>query len=291
MWVKRVDETAAKVDSNQLSPGKISKNDQNSIDTNSDKLKKENPDCINLMSDKSEKLDSFSVDETAVKADSNKLSQVNISENNPNIIDINSDKFKEENAGFKRGLRVEKFLESIFAGGKILFRVKWKDCDESDLIPMEEIPDKVFEDMAKITYAKDHPAPDAVAKIPEQTEESVLTAAETAEFISQADEIPVISGDMKKNSKQKDELCNTISDFVDIKSKDFKKNNPGFERGLKPEKILRVLKEGGNVLYYVKWENCDDLDFVLADEMNKEAPLIVIEFYNDRLTYHHDEDE
>ena len=55
----------------------------------------------------------------------------------------------------------------------------------------------------------------------------------------------------------------------------------GFARGLEPETILGATNETGEIIFLVKWKNCNEADFVRAKEANVKIPNTVIKFYED----------
>lgn len=60
----------------------------------------------------------------------------------------------------------------------------------------------------------------------------------------------------------------------------------GFARGLKPEKIMGATESDGHIKFLIKWENSVETEMVLAKEANVKCPQLVIDFYEERLTWH-----
>ena len=55
----------------------------------------------------------------------------------------------------------------------------------------------------------------------------------------------------------------------------------GFARGLEPDSILGATDETGEIIFLVKWKNCEEADFVRAKEANIKIPQTVIKFYEE----------
>ena len=76
----------------------------------------------------------------------------------------------------------------------------------------------------------------------------------------------------------KDDISQTTMEEILEKEDDCPK---GFARGLEPETILGATNETGEIIFLVKWKNCNEADFVRAKEANVKIPHTVIKFYED----------
>merc|ERR1712105_184039 len=64
----------------------------------------------------------------------------------------------------------------------------------------------------------------------------------------------------------------------------------GFARGLAAEKIIGIRRESvDKVFFLVKWRGTEESDFVNAKEAKAKIPLVVIDFYEEKLAWFADD--
>lgn len=153
---------------------------------------------------------------------------------------------------------VEKILDKrILKNNKVEYYLKWKGYSDADNTwePIENLdcPDLIAEFEENWKKKQDQKKKDEEA---------------SAKRKRSNPSTPVVSAPSQKKGKER------VSE------------NKGFARGLEPEKIIGATESNGELKFLIKWKGSNDTDTVLAKEANIKCPQIVIDFYEERLTWH-----
>lgn len=192
---------------------------------------------------------------------------------------------------------VEKVVDKRIKGGKVQYLLKWEGYgsdsntweNENGLSCPELI--KAFEDSLK-EKEKEKEKSNGSSKVSKKKRQ----ISETVDDESGEDD-----GNVSKTSKSSS--SGRIKDSVEseAESKKTKTNNfvtsppktekvvSGFAQGFVPEKIIGASEVNEELLFLLKWKGSDKAEMVKAKEANVKCPQLVIEFYEQRLIWHSEE--
>lgn len=149
---------------------------------------------------------------------------------------------------------VEKILDKRVKGGKVEYFLKWKGYpdEENTWEPVENLD-----------------CPALIAEFEESYKKKQEESSNKRKRQTVTTSAPITSTPIPKKAK------------IERSSE-----NKGFERGLEAEKIVGATEIDGVLQFLIKWKGSDEVDTVLAKEANVKCPQIVIDFYEERLTWH-----
>jgi len=142
---------------------------------------------------------------------------------------------------------VEKILDKRIRGGKTEYLIKWEGYPDSE---------NTWEPEDNLD------CPDLISAFEEKTKQK------------------------KEEKKRKKEAESSSSGKKKQKLVEDEEGKPrGFERGLQPERIIGATDSSGELMFLMKWKDSDEADLVPARQANVKCPQIVIQFYEERLTW------
>ncbi|XP_030829163.1 chromobox protein homolog 1 [Strongylocentrotus purpuratus] len=171
--------------------------------------------------------------------------------------------------------QVEKVVDKRIHKGRVEYLLKWKGYgdDESTWEPQDNLE-----------------CPDLIEAYEKKIREKEALKRKSAQNVA--------AGDVAAKKRRKEEAAATekrkdsSGPSKDGKqTKQDEKKYRGFDRGLDPERIIGATESNNELLFLMKWKNNNEADLVRAKEANHRCPQIVIQFYEERLTWHSEDDE
>jgi len=160
---------------------------------------------------------------------------------------------------------VEKILEKRTTNGRTEYLLKWKNFTDDDNTwePEDNLGCPELIEEFERNWRKDQ------EKKAEKTVKKRAIIEEPKEKFKE---------DKKENKAKKPKPA---------PSKDAPKTDvTGFDRGLVADKIIGATDSSGELMFLMKWKDTDEADLVPARQANVKCPQVVISFYEERLTWH-----
>lgn len=156
---------------------------------------------------------------------------------------------------------VEQIINKRLVDGKVQYLLKWKGYseDENTWEPKENLE-----------------CPELIAEFERNWEKKQEEKAKCAK------KSKVVSDDDPKEKKKK-RSTEPMKSHTQPKPEINKLN--GFERGLKPERIIGATDTSGELMFLMKWEGTDEADLVRSVDARSKCPQLIIEFYEKHLTW------
>jgi len=190
---------------------------------------------------------------------------------------------------------VEKILNRRVKGGRVEYFLKWKGFSHNDNTwePEDNLNCheliKAYEEQRQEKEAKEGKKKD---EEPSSSQKKKTSGSKRK--VNDSDDESVQSEKSSKTAKSnKKASIKKKEDSDEEEAVEVKKNSGGngFQLGYSPEKILGASDSTGQLMFLVQWKNVDKAELVPAKEANVKCPQLVIAFYEERLTWHSDDEK
>jgi len=177
---------------------------------------------------------------------------------------------------------VERVVDKRIRGTKVEYLLKWKNYDEKDNTwePEENLdcPELI------LAYEKNPKEKETKEKEPKQRRPTVDSTGKQSSSSKKKSETP--SSATNGASARAAAASSHHTPNGSMTQANEEADRHGFERGMSPEKIIGATDASGDLMFLMKWKNSDEADLVLAKTANVRCPQVVIQFYEERLTWH-----
>lgn len=178
---------------------------------------------------------------------------------------------KTEDSSLVQEFAVEKIIRRRISNGRVEYFLKWKGFTDADNTwePEDNLDcPELIED-----FNIKHP------HVTESTVEEQCDLMPKEEMTEQETEIACLQSQQQTDSgvlQPNAELSDTKSPLASYQE---------------PECIIGSTDRRGELMFLVKWKNSDDVALLPARDVSVRCPQVVIDFYEQKLTWHCSEDE
>ncbi|KAK6327066.1 hypothetical protein J4Q44_G00027110 [Coregonus suidteri] len=167
---------------------------------------------------------------------------------------------------------VEKIISRRVSNGRVEYYLKWKGFTDADNTwePEDNLvcPELIEEFLRNLCLSGENQVEEETELVPKE------------ELAEQETEIQVYS-------KQRQNDLQEAADQESVSPTDLTLTCP-----LEPERIIGSTDRHGELMFLVKWKNCDEVALLSAREASTRCPQVVVAFYEEKLTWHSgDEDQ
>ncbi|KAM7383593.1 hypothetical protein PAMP_003232 [Pampus punctatissimus] len=168
---------------------------------------------------------------------------------------------------------VEKIILRRVSNGRVEYFLKWKGFTDAENTwePEDNLdcPELIEEFLRNLSEENEE----------EQTEQLEPAFIPKEEMTEQETEISYM---------QPQQQAHTVHSDGDFLEQDTPTNLSTY---LEPECIIGSTDRRGELMFLVKWKNSDDVALLSAREASKRCPQVVIDFYEQKLTWHCGDEE
>ncbi|CAG0917779.1 unnamed protein product [Notodromas monacha] len=177
---------------------------------------------------------------------------------------------------------VEKVVDRKVENGVVSYLVKWKDFGEEDNT-WEEDENLQCRDLIDAYNKGVEEA--KTKKLPPPASESLPESNSKSEGDGRKSEKENVLPESKSSLETSEAERNVTRDGSSEVDNRLLEIKSGFDRGLKPERIIGATRKLGSLMFLMKWERSKEADLVPASEANRRCPQTVIQFYEERLSW------
>lgn len=185
---------------------------------------------------------------------------------------------------------VERIIKKRVVDGRTEYFLKWLGYPEDDNTwePRENLSCEDLIEMFERSKCKEGGSGGEGSKVKlERSRDKDEESAAAKERLAKPKRAHFMEDSPTPSPRPKEEssdINGDLSNKVDVPDRDSEPS--GFQRGLKAEDILGATEVNGQILFLVKWEGQQEADFVYSQEARNHIPLMVIDFYESKLTWH-----